>query len=148
MNLIQNIFEEQKNNLLTRSISETFSMFHYESNDKINENKTKFESYISNLNIYIPKNLKTHDFTNNSFLVKRIILQLNILFMEEYHKLLIDTKDNKDKQIYNFVYSFGANVSNSLRNTIQDILSDRSSIELTLTESISEIELIRTPLMI
>jgi hypothetical protein len=125
---------------------------HFQSDDKNNENKTKFKSYISNLKIYIPRNLRTHDFTKNELLVKIITLQLNILFMEEYQKLLIDIKDNTDEQIYNFVYSFGANVSSSLENTRQDIItlknnSDRS-IELTLTESISKIELRRNPLKI
>ncbi len=119
-------------------------MKHFQSDDKNNENKTKFKSYISNL--------RTHDFTKNELLVKRITLQLNILFMEEYQKLLIDIKDNTDEQIYNFVYSFGANVSSSLENTRQDIItlknnSDRS-IKLTLTESISKIELRRNPLKI
>lgn len=127
-------------------------MKHFQSDDKNNENKTKFKSYISNLKIYIPRNLRTHDFTKNELLVKIITLQLNILFMEEYQKLLIDIKDNTDEQIYNFVYSFGANVSSSLENTRQDIItlknnSDRS-IELTLTESISKIELRRNPLKI
>ena len=49
-------------------------MKHYQSDDKNNENKTKFESYISNLKIFIPRNLRTHDSTKNELLVKRITL--------------------------------------------------------------------------